>query len=117
MAKKKYYKKSYAKKAASKGRKTKKYGFSSAEKRSYKKGFLKGLLFGGKKKALPKDRDQRHNVLMRDDVDYKIAFRYAGSMGDKFDLSDNEVLDNAFEHYQQMKKDDKFKIDLYKYYG
>lgn len=58
--------------------------YSDAQKKSYRKGFLAGLFSskGSKTKKkiyIPKSAtpSQRHNILMRDDVDYLIAHRAA----------------------------------------
>lgn len=54
------------------------------KKKSYRKGFLAGLFSAKGSKTKKKihisksaTKSQRHNILMRDDVDYRIAHRVA----------------------------------------
>lgn len=97
---------------AKNGKKTRTKQYSAAEKNSFKKGFFAGLKKrtqsnnSNKKLNKPASLSIRHNLHMRDDGDeYLWAYRYARHMGKKFGLSDDEVLQNAHEHYEQSKRD------------
>ena len=77
--------------------------YSQSERKSYKKGFLAGLFASKnknnsrKKVKIPKNatESQRHNILMRDDPDYLVAFRAARRSA--------SGLDNSSEYEKNLK--------------
>ena len=79
--------------------------YSAAEKKSYRKGFLAGLISAKTSKTkkriyIPKNatKSQRHNILMRDDADYLIAHRAA--LRSASHLEDENQRKSAVEKYR-----------------
>ena len=91
--------KKYKSKKANKNKKR----YSTAEKASYKKGFWTGLFVSRKKKkqkvSIPKNatKTQRHNILMRDDPDYLVAYRAARRSAS--DIEDTTKYEKAVSKY------------------
>lgn len=84
-----------------------------AEKIAYRKGKKQGQKECGcnvKKKNVKKRK-------WFDTPDGIVASRYANHMGAKYNLNDDEVLINSLNHYQEMKRNKKFRDDLYDEYG
>ena len=102
-----------------------KKSYSSAERKSYKRGFFAGLFASKKKKKVVKKpavkRKQSPSVWHNqhfDDPLYKAAYRYAKYCQSKCrdipgaEISDDEALKNARSHYNQALKDKKYRDHL-----
>lgn len=97
-------------------RKNNRRSYSSAEKKSYKRGFFAGLFASKtpkvnsrKKVHIPKNatESQRHNILMRDDPDYLVAFRAARRSADGIEDSrrhEEAVKRYCDRYYSEIKK-------------
>ena len=81
---------------------------NKSEKNAYRIGYLNGLK---RNKSTKYQRKPWYKTRAGE-----IAMRYARHMGDKFNLSDDQVLLNSLDHYTRMQKDKSYKADLYKQY-
>ena len=101
-----------------------KKSYSSAERKSYKRGFFAGLFASKKKKKVVKKpavkRKQSpsvwHNQHIEDPL-YLAAYRYADFPRKKYGSPEDLVLPEARKYYERALKDDKFRNELVNLWG